>query len=599
MSRDSTKRNREQSAYLLAEEALELLVRSGAATLSVYLIGTLPFLLGFIAYWAAMSSSAHAYRYASPGALGLALLFIWMKALHARFAQHLHGRLHDTALPPWTARAFWTAFCRQGAIHATVVLVYPVCFLTVLPMAYCAGWYQNTTVLEDGGPRSMRSLMQEAAGQAKLWPKQNHMLLWLASPLMVILGTAIYLGTFPVLDGLQVDGIDDSLFFALGFIYGGIVLLAMLPLAPFACFVAVNIGTALLFGIELFHMLTGADTLYTRNAEALLGNTTFIALACGLTYAVLDPILKAAYAIRCHRGQSLRTGVDLRVALGRIRRGATRVTVALIAAACLAHSFTWIPAHAQTGGADRAAALDQALDKELAAHKYTWRMPREPRPDTELPWLLQALSDLGQSIRDGIKRAFTFLGDLWDGFKKWLRGDTDGQSKGNADSHFNPSIRLLVVLLGVALAAVTAVLLLRSYRSRQREPLAPLATPPAKTPDLEDDATTAADLPEDEWFHLAQELAAKGDFRLAARALFFSILATLARQEVIRIARFKSNMDYRREVSRKANALGEDPAVFSRSAFVYEAVWYGNHEATAETLNQMRAYQERLRHAVQ
>ncbi len=120
---------------------------------------------------------------------------------------------------------------------------------------------------------------------------------------------------------------------------------------------------------------------------------------------------------------------------------------------------------------------------------------------------------------------------------------------------------------------------------------------PPPAPDLTDEATTAAELPEDEWFKLARELAAKGDFRLAARALFFSSLAVLAQREFIRIARFKSNMDYANEVKRRATAAADAPDAFSESALIYESVWYGEHVANADTLNQLHACQERLRHA--
>lgn len=599
MSRSQKSLLREQSAFLLAEEAVELLIRTGAAPMSVYLLGTLPFLVGLMAYWAVMSASAYAYLYLSPGALALALLFLWMKTLQARFAQHLRCRLQDRPLPPWNVATFLTTFCRQGALHASAVLLYPLCFLTVLPMAYAVGWYQYVSILDDGGRKSMRALMREAGEQARLWPKQNHLLLWLASPLMVLIGGGIYLGTFPILDGLQTGGLDDSLLFTLGFVYAGILLLAMLPLAPVACLVAVNIGSALIFSLELFHILTGADTLYTRNAGALLGNSTFVAIVCGLTYVVLDPVLKAAYAIRCHEGQSLRSGIDLRVSLGRLRRAGGTTLMLVAVAAGIGFALLSPAAGAQESPTDRSTALNQALDAELAGHEYTWRMPRQPRPETELPWLLQALSDFGESVRDGIKWVFSAIGDLWDGIKRWIEGDAGRRASGGWSTDFDPSIRTLIVLLVVILLAITLYVLVRSYRMQPVTTATPLPALSDATPDLEDEATLASDLPEDEWYTLAQSLAAQGDFRLAARALFFSILATLAHRKIIQIARFKSNMDYGQEVTRKVRALGKDPTVFSQSALIYESVWYGEHEATVDTLNRMRACQEQLRHAIE
>jgi len=587
---------REQSAFLLAEEAIELVLRAGPAAFSVYLIGTLPFLVGVIVYWAAMASNAYAHQYASAGALALALLFIWMKALQARYAQHLLCHLQDEDTPAWTINGFFSALSRQGAIHASAILLYPICFVTVLPMCFVVGWYQNVTTLESSATGT-RALIRDAAAQARLWPKQIHLFLWLSSPLMVIAGAGIFLGTFPILDGLVTPEFGDTALLTIGYLYGGIVLLSILPLAPFACFVLLNVVTGLVFAIEFFHILSGADTLYSRNPAALLSNSTLIAAACAITYLCLDPVLKAGFAIRCYRGLSLQSGTDLRVGLALIRQRAVRSTAALLLAAMAAGLWHATPAYAQAPVDQRLVTLDQALDKELAAQKYTWRMPREPNPDVEMPWLLRALSDLGESIRDGIGAAFRFLGDLWERFTDWLNGGANRSTGDLGFSGFNPSWRHFIVLLLVLLAAATIYLLWRFYRAPVLDVLpAQDALPPA-TPDIADEATTAAELPEDEWYKLARELASKGEFRLAARALFFSCLAVLAQREVIRIARFKSNMDYANEMARRAGALGEAPAAFSESALIYESVWYGEHLANAETLNRLHACQERLRHA--
>ncbi|MCF6287289.1 MAG: hypothetical protein L3K26_19215, partial [Candidatus Hydrogenedentes bacterium] len=170
---------------------------------------------------------------------------------------------------------------------------------------------------------------------------------------------------------------------------------------------------------------------------------------------------------------------------------------------------------------------------------------------------------------------------------------------GGGTRNFSQSIRVLIGILAALLIGVTLYLLWRAYKDRAPKPLAPVTTLGGETPDLDDEATTAADLPEDEWYKLARELAAKGDFRLASRALFFSILVTLAQREVIQIARFKSNMDYDHELMRRASSIGDVPRIFSKSAFLYESVWYGEHEATLQTLQAMQACQTELRHGLQ
>ena len=599
MTAKSANRHSYLSALLLAEEGLQLVFRSGLISIMTYLIGTLPFLIGAIYYWSAMLHSAQAYSFASSGALGLAVLFVWMKTLQSRFGQHLRETLMDSALPPWTVGEFFRTMCRQGALHATVVVLYPISAVTLIPMAFSVAWYQNVSLLDDGGSATLRELARDAGRQAILWPKQNHALLWLSSPLMVIAAGVIYLVTLPVIDGLQQGFEEASIFLSLGVVYGIIVAIATLPLAPVATALALGIGTSLFFGIELVHMLSGADTLYTRNPMTLIGNSTFVALICALTYLALDPVLKAAYAIRCHEGRALQTGADLRVALQRIRKTGQRAVACTLVLATLGLTLHAAPAPAEPAPSPQAANLDHALGEELAQTRYTWRMPREPRPEAELPAFLQAIVDFGKDFRNWVESTYEWAREKWDSFKKWLRGEQPDAPRQGLFSGFSPSLRILTVLIGIVLVLLTGYLVWLSFHQRQPQPMAGIAALEMKAPDLEDEATTAADMPEDEWYTLAQQLAAAGDFRLAARALFFSILATLARREVIRIARFKSNMDYQNELSRRGGSIGEAPAHFSRIALIYESVWYGEHNADAAVLNQMHSHQEHLRHAIE
>ncbi len=596
----SSKRTKNQaSAFLLAEEAVQLLFRGGLHHASIYCIGSIPFVLALVAYVGTMIHSGYAHVYHGTGALGLALLFMWMKALQARFGQHLAATLRDESLPPWTLRAFMNTFCRQALLHATFIVVYPISFLTVIPLGFAASMYQNMSVLDDCDTRSTRKLAEEALAQARLWPKQNHLLLWLCSPLMICLGAGIAIGTMPIL-----NSVEDEFVVSLGGVYAFILLAAAVPTAPFSVFTVANVGVSIYFILEMAHVVTGADTLFARNPGALLENDLFISLVCGITYLLLDPVLKAAYAIRCHEGTSLHTGADLRVALRQIKK--TAAVLLVLASATLA-----LPAVADAPVADapgieaQLTSLDQAINEELSERRYTWRMPREERPDVELPWLMQILQDFGNSIRGWIKAGFDFASDVIEAIWDWFFGDGsrdgngwDGDDLAGSSRTFSQSFRILTGLLAMVLIVATLYLIWRAYRRREPTSTTLLAAAPTATPDLRDEATTAADLPQDEWTQMARELAGKGEYRLASRALFFSILATLAQQEIIRIARFKSNMDYDVELLRRAASIGNIPQVFSRSALLYETVWYGEHEATLETLEALNACQKELHHGL-
>ena len=94
---------------------------------------------------------------------------------------------------------------------------------------------------------------------------------------------------------------------------------------------------------------------------------------------------------------------------------------------------------------------------------------------------------------------------------------------------------------------------------------------------------------------LARELAGRGELRLALRALYLSSLAHLAARSLVSIARFKSNQDYRRELGRRGHSLPELRGLFGESVEVFDRVWYGVHEVSADTLDHFAANVERIK----
>jgi hypothetical protein len=153
---------------------------------------------------------------------------------------------------------------------------------------------------------------------------------------------------------------------------------------------------------------------------------------------------------------------------------------------------------------------------------------------------------------------------------------------------------LLYGLLAVVLSAV-AVLLIRFWKKRQRESVVtalPVAQP---VPDLADENVGADQLPGDGWTTLARELLGRGELRLALRAFYLASLAHLADRNLVRLARFKSNRDYERELQRRAHAFPELQAVFTENVLSFDRVWYGRHEATGELVTQFAANVERIR----
>jgi hypothetical protein len=152
-------------------------------------------------------------------------------------------------------------------------------------------------------------------------------------------------------------------------------------------------------------------------------------------------------------------------------------------------------------------------------------------------------------------------------------------------------IALTVVLAVAALALIAQAW--RHWRVRREKPL-PTARK-AKAIDLEDETLTADLLPEDEWLALARTHLAKGEVRLALRALFLSGLAHLGAREILTLARHKSNRDYQRELRRKARDQPPLLDAFGHNIAAVERVWYGNHPIDAEGLREFESNLERIR----
>jgi hypothetical protein len=157
------------------------------------------------------------------------------------------------------------------------------------------------------------------------------------------------------------------------------------------------------------------------------------------------------------------------------------------------------------------------------------------------------------------------------------------------------ALRSFAYLLIALAAGVFVVLLWRVWRQGWRRPETVRAEVLPARPDLNDEAVTAAQLPEDEWLKLARELLERGELRLALRAFYFATLAHLATREIVALAQFKSNRDYETEVNRRARGTAELRAAFAANVRTFDRVWYGLYEVTAEHVTQFRANFDRIR----
>lgn len=539
------------------DEAFHLLRRRGWL-LFYSLFGTMPFGLGLLYFWSDMSRSAFAADRCLAESLLLAVLYVWMKAWQARFMTALYAEATGAADAPWLPQRFLRAAAQQAAIQSTALPVLLVAAMPLLPSAWCVAFYQNAQLYGNGERRTLGEIGRSSWRQARFQPLQNH------------------------------------------------VLLAVLTL--FALFVFLELLWAMLFLPELLRVLTGTETVFTRSGLGILNSTLFAAAGL-LCYVALDPLVKAAYVLRCFQSESRGTAADLRLALRRAReqRGAAGHRAALIGLAFLLGTASLsgtVPVAA--GPPDsrpvNPAALERAVRRTLQEPRYSWRLPRtRPRDEASRERPRSALGRFLEQLRSWVRRAGLWCRDLLHDVWRWLRRVARVRQPRPSPDPFGghgwqDAVPYLVVGLTILVVAGLALYAWRTWRRRNAGGIV-VADVCAALPDPGDESVTADQRPHDDWLAAARQLVARGELRLGLRAAHLASLALLAERRFLSIARHKSNLDYRRELARRAAQRPEVVHYFDANVSVFDRVWYGSHPASREQIDALLAELERLRAA--
>ncbi len=287
------RRRQGRGAFDLIEEAVHLLRTAPAATLAVYYLGAMPFILGVLFFWADMSRNPFANGHLADASLVMSLLFFWMKFWQAIFSRRIRAQLSVHSPPHLNWRRGVRILLAQMILQPLGFLFIPLSAIPLLPFPWVYAFYQNVTALSDG-EEGMMNLFKKSWGQAALWPRQN--------------------------------------------------IVALLILMAFGFYVFANWATVCLTLPGLFKMLFGIESDFTKSPMSLL-NSTFFAAMFGLTYLCVDPIFKTFYAVRCFYGASLQSGEDLKAELKQYVISPRAVAVMLIFSAC----FFSVPAMADSG----------------------------------------------------------------------------------------------------------------------------------------------------------------------------------------------------------------------------------------------------------
>lgn len=523
MSRTIQRGQRGKPALDLCEEAVHLLRRAPLSLIATYYLGSVPFILALLFFWADMSGSPTARDRILPSALGMALLYLWMMTWQAIFARGLRAELAGGETAPISLAGWFRIAAFQASVQPLKLVALPVAAGLLVPFPEVYAFFHNAGLTDSTAP---------ARRLAKLWPREN--LTFLA--ILSLLSTVVFVDT-----GLAV---------------------LMLP--------------------YLMKMLLGIDTVFARSAYTFL-NTTFLAIMLGLSYLVLNPFVKAFYVLRCFYGESITTAEDLRVEL----RASTAAVVGVLA--LLGAGF------AQAQERDLPVQLDRSIDRVLQNPEYAWRLPRTPHlEDRNNNWFVKNTLSFLRATDRGLKQMARWIDDL----AQWL-GDKLGARMPPLGEERRPrapatELRAVMVLLLSIVSGIVAYLLWRFLIARRAQaPTTPAAV--AMAIDLQSDDLQADQQQPDEWLAMAQACLGRQEYRLAMRALYLSGLSLLAREKLITLHRSKSDLDYDRELRRRARQRPAVLSAFNQNLTMFERGWYGMYDVDLATIHQFEANLEQMR----
>ena len=339
--------------------------------------------------------------------------------------------------------------------------------------------------------------------------------------------------------------------------------LFLLTLSLAALLLFVNLIVLLILVPQLLRSFFGIESGLVQMGGLILNSTTF-GLVALVTYLALDPLISAVYVLRCFRGEAIETGADLRAAL---RRVAILLLLAITPAANAAES------------AVDGRAFEQQAAEVLRRDEFAWRLPNAAR-ETPGWWA---------DIQRAFERFGKWISDLLD---RWFRQQRNTNPGDDTLGWLAQNTQWILIALALVFVALLVILWMRR---RRIPPKTARALPVSPVVDVASEQTTADALPESGWMSLADTLIAQGDFRLALRALYLASIRYLSERRLLTIQFWKSGLDYRRELARRAKATPQVEPEFSANTAVFERVWYGRDLADAALVREFAARLEEMR----
>ena len=555
-TRRRRRRKSERSALQIVEEGFHLLRTIDVSYYVWFYLGAVPFAVGLRFFTADQSRSSLAEQSAPGAAMLMALLYFWMRFCQARFCGGLWETISPGHLPDRSVIEKFRSVAALFFLQALWLPMVAVGLFFALPLGWIVAALQNFTILaatQNYGDRPLRNIFSDGLKHSHYDWAQNH--------------------------GILVVMVIVALFTWLNLVA--------------ACLVITTFGKSF-FGVE---------SVFTISPTAAIMNTTFLLGSLLLTWMVISPMMKAAYTLRCFYADSRHTGADLLSRLAECRRERRKNPEAAATTssrgrqqAAIAVAVLILLTGLDAGAKDEAAALSEtpakrslseetlreSIGETLEQKKYQWQLSRKSQEGyaEELKnesWLSRRIRDVAEATRGAFKKVGDWLEEMVEKMERKPRSpkkSPSGISSGTLQGISSTMSIGLVVLVSI-LAAWLIFVMYRKYKGIA--PTESADTMDAGEIDLRSEEIVASQLPEDEWMRLAREQISKGDTRLAVRALFLATLSKLGEDGLLRIARFKTNRDYKVELERKAKKSKGLRGAFEANTRLFERAWYGWH----------------------
>ena len=530
-----------RGAIDVLEDAIYIL-RRFPETLSIYYIGSLPFVLGLLYFCTDMSQNAYGGHHLAGSAFSITLLFIWMKCCHVFFAEDIYRRIDEKILPKRGFKEYIFLISSQTVIHCTGFFIWPVALFLMLPFGSVFAFYHYSSIVKQT-PCDLKMLWDKSWGYANHWSMQNHILISIFMLLYIV--------------------------------------------------VFINIGAALFLAPQLLKVFFAIDSVFVLSGAHFF-NTTFLATAFSLTYLLVNPVIKTAYVIRYFERNSTQYGNDIKIELHFLKAHQQTVLMAIfivfVSATNLWADQTDLARQGLPAQSLRVESLNNSIDQVLSEREFAWRMPRTAVAGVEqkrsltksLVWLQAQI----EKIRPMMNKVLERIGK-W--FSKMFIGEPNEPLKPNGQL-FKMSkplyglIFLITALLAIALIAI--------WKMRKRKKI--IEERPSIFPDITADTIKADDLMVDEWLNMANSLLQQGNLRHAVRAFYLGTLSHLAKAQMITIKQYKSNRDYEIEIKRRARDKQQLCMTFSQSIVFLNSAWYGDRSLEAQEVLEFARQQERI-----